>query len=130
MFELHKSNLIIYCPGMEESITVEKTCSSLDIVPTLLNLFGIDYDSRLFMGQDIFSTAAPLVMFKNKSFITDKVMYNAKTKEVINRTEEELPENYLNTVIQIVKNKFSISSKIVKDDYYASLKETLEKLKE
>lgn len=121
-FELYKSNLIIYCPGMKENITITKPCSALDIVPTVLNLFGIDYDSRLFMGQDIFSTAAPLVMFANQSYITDKVMYNSKTGNVTYLTEETLPEDYVKTVSAIVKNKFNISAAIITDDYYSYLK--------
>lgn len=124
-FELYKSHLILYCPGMEP-VTVEKPCSALDIVPTLLNLFGIEYDSRLFMGQDIFSTATPLVMFSNKSFITDKVMYNTKNGEVTKLTDEELPEDYVKTVSAIVKNKFNISAAIITEDYYSYLKEYLE----
>lgn len=127
-FELYESELIIYCPGMEETITVSKPCSALDIVPTVLNLFGIDYDSRLFMGQDIFSTAAPLVMFSNQSFITDRVMYNSKNGVVTKLVEEELPENYIKTVSAIVKNKFNVSATIIKDDYYSYLKDELERI--
>ncbi|HCM14068.1 MAG TPA: hypothetical protein DHW85_12920, partial [Lachnospiraceae bacterium] len=51
-------------------------------------------------------------------FITDKVMYNSKTGEVIKLTEEELPEDYIKTVNNIVKNKFSVSKSIVEKDYY------------
>ena len=29
------------------SVQVDKYCSSLDVMPTLSNLFGLDYDSRL-----------------------------------------------------------------------------------
>ena len=124
-FELYKSHLILYCPGIKP-VTVERPCSAMDIVPTLLNLFGIDYDSRLFMGQDIFSTAAPLVMFSNQSYITDKVMYNSKTGEAVKLTSEELPEDYVKTVSAIVKNKFNISAAIITEDYYSYLKPYLD----
>ncbi len=127
-FELYKSNLILYCPGMEP-VTVSEPCSALDIVPTVLNLFGVEYDSRLFMGQDIFSTATPLVMFSNQSYITDKVMYNSKNGKVTCLTDEELPEDYVKTVSAIVKNKFNVSASIITKDYYSYLKEELEQLK-
>ena len=39
----------------KEPIKIEKVCSSLDVLPTVLNLFGIEYDSRLLMGKDILS---------------------------------------------------------------------------
>ena len=94
-FEIYRNHFILWSAGMKENIVVEEPCSSLDILPTLSNLFGIEYDSRLLMGRDIFSDADPLVIFNNRSFITDKVMYNAETGEVIQLTKEELPELYL-----------------------------------
>ncbi|WP_177244110.1 LTA synthase family protein [Alkalibacterium sp. 20] len=69
-FELYKSPLILYSKDMDP-VTIDKPSSNLDIVPTLYNLLGVEYDSRLFMGTDIFSDSSPLVMFRNKSFITD-----------------------------------------------------------
>ncbi|MBO5413225.1 MAG: LTA synthase family protein, partial [Clostridia bacterium] len=57
-----------------------KYCSSLDVLPTVLNLFGFDYDSRLLMGRDIFSDSEPFVIFSNRSFILKNGRYNATTK--------------------------------------------------
>lgn len=117
-FELYKNNFILWSGSMKEPIVIDKVSSSLDIAPTLSNLFGLEYDSRLFMGRDILSDAEPLVMFSNRSFITDKVMYNSKTQEVINLTEEEIPEDYINNLNQIVDYKFLISENILDLDYY------------
>ena len=52
-FELYKSPFILYAKGMDPEI-ITKPASSLDILPTLSNLMGVEYDSRLLMGQDIF----------------------------------------------------------------------------
>jgi phosphoglycerol transferase MdoB-like AlkP superfamily enzyme len=117
-FEVYRNHFILWCPSMEENIIVDKPCSSLDILPTLSNLFGLDYDSRLLMGRDIFSDAEPLVLLNNRSFITDKVMYNSDTGEVIKLTDEELPGDYVKNINKIIKNKFSVSQSIVKKDYY------------
>jgi phosphoglycerol transferase MdoB-like AlkP superfamily enzyme len=79
--ELYKSCLIIYSKGMEKPVKVEKYCSSLDIIPTLNNLFGFEYDSRLLPGSDIMSDSQPLVLFNNHSFLTEKGFYNSKTND-------------------------------------------------
>lgn len=122
-FELYKSTLILWTPSMEEPVEVDKYCSGIDIVPTLANLFGLEYDSRLYMGKDILSTAEGLVMFQDKSFITDRIMYNAATGEITYLTEEELPEDYVKIMKQVVKNRFTVSKGIIDLDYYSYLPE-------
>lgn len=118
-FELYKNQFILWSGSIKKPIFIDKPCSSLDIMPTLSNLFGLSYDSRLFMGKDILSDSPPLVIFSNRSFITDKVMYNSKTKEIIKLSEEELPEDYISTMNKIVNNKFLISESILDEDYYS-----------
>ena len=120
-FELYENHFILWCAGMEETIEIDKPCSSLDILPTLSNLFGLEYDSRLLLGRDILSDSDPLVIFSNRSFITDKVMYNSKTGEVIKLTEEELPENYVKTISAAVNAKFTAGAGILSNDYYSVL---------
>lgn len=117
-FDIYRNHLILWTPSMEEKIVIDKPCSSLDILPTLSNLFGLSYDSRLLMGQDILSDINPLVILSNRSFITDKVKYNAATRETTLLTEEPLSENYMETVHQLVKNKFIVSEAIVDHNYY------------
>ncbi|MEQ6391142.1 sulfatase-like hydrolase/transferase [Bacillaceae bacterium S4-13-58] len=69
-FDLYKSTFILDTKNMDP-ITIEDPTSSLDILPTLSNLMGLDYDSRLLIGRDVISESDPLVFFLNKSFITD-----------------------------------------------------------
>lgn len=81
---LYRNNLILWNAGMEqEPVEVEKVCGSMDILPTLLNLFGFDYDSRLYAGRDIFSDEEGMVIFNDRSFITDTVIYNRKAKSTV-----------------------------------------------
>ncbi len=120
-FELYKNNFILWSASMKEPILIEKYCSSLDIAPTLLNLFGIEYDSRLYMGQDILSDTSALVIFSNRSFITDKARYNSKTGEIKTISKEELPEGYIDQINMIVRNKFTVSQGILQNDYFSYL---------
>jgi len=123
-FELYKSTLILWSPSMEEPTEVEKPCMSVDIVPTLANLFGMFYDSRLYMGKDILSDSEGLVIFRDKSFLTDRVSYNASTGEITLLTGEELPADYIETLCQVVSNRFKVSKGIIDLDYYSTLPKT------
>lgn len=117
-FELYENSFLIWSGSMNEPIVVDKIGCSLDILPTLSNLLGLEYDSRLLMGTDLLSNSEPLVIFENKSFITDKVMYNAKTNETkwFNNQPEDL--EYLKEINKRVKQKFDYSKKILDYNYY------------
>lgn len=117
-FEIYKNHFILWSEGMTENIVINKPCSSMDILPTLSNLFGIAYDSRMLMGQDILSDSDPLVFLSNRSFITDKVMYNSETGKVTNLTDEPVSDEYINNINNIIKNKFSVSKSILENNYY------------
>ncbi len=123
-FELYKSNFILYCQGTKDAPTIDKYCATIDVLPTVLNLFGFEYDSRLLSGSDILSTEEQLVIFSNRSFITDRGRYNAKTKEftlfggVEGFASEEEKEDYIKAYKNIVNNKFQTAAKILETDYY------------
>jgi phosphoglycerol transferase MdoB-like AlkP superfamily enzyme len=123
VFEIYKNHFILWCQGMKESIVIDKPCSSLDILPTLSNLFGLSYDSRLLMGRDILSDAEPLVILSNRSFITDQVMYDSASRKTTHLTTETLPSDYIETMNKVVKNKFMVSESVRKKDYYRYLYE-------
>ncbi len=120
-FEKYRMPLLIWCGSMEEPIKVEKLGSSLDILPTVLNLFGIEYDSRLLMGRDILSDSEPLVIFSDRSFITDKGKYNSVTGEFIANDGVEVDEDYIERINEIIYKKFEISRLILENDYYSKV---------
>ncbi len=124
-FEKYNMPLIIWSASMEEPIVVEKIGSSLDILPTVLNLFGVEYDSRLLMGRDILSNSDPLVILSNRSFITNKGKYNSITGEFINTTNEEIDDEYIKEISTIIEAKIQISKLILEQNYYASIRDYL-----
>ncbi|WP_316570271.1 LTA synthase family protein [Neobacillus sp. YIM B06451] len=116
-FELYKSPFILYAKGMKPE-KIDKPASSLDIIPTLSNLLGLEYDSRLLMGRDIFSNSEPLVMFVDKSFITDRGKYNSVTREFTPAGNTSVDEKYIQSVSSIIQAKFHFSAKILDTDFY------------
>lgn len=117
-FEKYHMPLLIWSGSMEEPIKVSKIGSSLDILPTVLNLFGVEYDSRLLMGRDILSDSDPLVIFSDRSFITDKGKYNSITGEFIANEGVQVDENYVEQINEIIYKKFEMSRLILENDYY------------
>lgn len=118
-FDLYKNNLIIYNSEMETT-KVSKYTSSLDILPTVLNMFGVEYDSRVLMGRDIFSESDDLVIFNNKSWITNKGRYDY-LKHEYESFDGNYDQDYIDKINKIVDNKFKMSKLIITNDYYRKL---------
>ena len=97
-YSLYKNDLIIYNPSVED-VTVNKICNTIDVLPTVLNLFGIEYDSRLIVGKDILSNSDCVAIFADYSWLTDN------------------DSDYSN----VVSNKYLVSKNIMVYDYYRYL---------
>lgn len=124
VFTKYRSTLIFWVGGLEEPIVVEEYCSNVDVLPTVLNLWGFEYDSRLLAGTDVFSDGTHVAVLSDKSFFTDKVWFHAssgKTRYLVD--ESELPEDYVENMIKYVKTKFTLSANILNTAYYNFLYE-------
>ena len=113
------SALIIWSGSIEDqNIVVEDPVFSLDILPTLSNLFDVNYDSRLMVGRDVFSEAEPIIFWADRSWMTDKGSYNVSKKTFTPRPGVEVAEDYVSTISSIVKNKINFSKSTQKEDYF------------
>ncbi|MGE4353253.1 MAG: LTA synthase family protein [Oscillospiraceae bacterium] len=119
-FELYHSTLIIWSGDMDKPIEINKLCYSADIMPTLANLFGLDYDSRLLSGRDILSDTPGFVIFANRSFISDYGRYDSTKDTFYPNTGVSVPENYArDTLYGRVSDTFDAAAAILDYDYYA-----------
>lgn len=119
-FEKYRNTLIMWHKGLE-NIVIDEPTYSLDLLPTLSNLFGLEYDSRLLMGRDFLSDAPSLVCFANRSWVTDYGRYDAASKTFTANEGVTIPEGYVKTVSNVVSRKFTYSNLILKNDYYDKL---------
>ena len=125
----YRNTLILWNAAMPETVYIDKPCSSLDLLPTLLNLFGFEYDSRMYAGRDILSDRDGLVIFNNRDFVTDSVIFTEKgdiatwlTDENGNhRIPDEKKEAYLEAIRQEVKERYQFSSYILQENYYSDV---------
>ena len=119
-FDIYRNNLIIYNTELT-GVTVDKNVGSIDILPTLLNMFGIKYDSRLLMGHDIFSDTPDLVIYNNKSWITDKGRYDYMKKKFYPFAGQSVDNDYISKINNIVSTKFQVSKTILQKNYYKNV---------
>lgn len=123
-FKVNKQNLlmdsnrlIIWCGSLEdqEPIVVDTPTYSVDILPTLFNLFGIEYDSRLLPGRDVFSDATPLVIDGN-SWKTDLGTY--MSGKFTPNEGVTIPDGYVDSVKSVVSKKKQYSTGVLNTDLW------------
>ncbi len=116
VIEINRSNFILWNSEME-TVEVDKVGSQIDVLPTIYNLFGVNYDSRLIIGKDILSTEPGLAIFGNSSWVSDKGSYFASTNKFVPK-DEEVDEEYIKYMNKVVSNKITMSKYIMTYDYY------------
>ena len=116
-FSKYKSEFIIYNEKINRYKNSDNYAFNIDVLPTLLNLFGISYDSRLLMGRDALSSDSGMVIFGNRNILTKDFKYS-NMKDLIygNISNEEI-----DIIKQDIYFKFRISRLILEEDYYKYL---------
>lgn len=119
--------LIIWSGCLEDmDLVVEDPVYSVDILPTLSNLFGLEYDSRLLPGRDVLSDEEPLVIWNlTASWKTDKGYYNASTGKFTPKEGVEVEDGYIDRINAIVYNKINFSREVAYRNYYNSIAEAM-----
>ena len=115
---VEKTPCFIWSADMAQPVTVEKTCNTSDILPTLLNLFGMETDYR-YIGQDVFNPDyAGYAIFSDGSWITDEAVYEngSITHTFSNGAEADVDVNAMN---ELAQRYIETSNLILKSDYYA-----------
>lgn len=115
-FNMDKLPFIIYNSEMEPR-TISKTASTFDILPTLANLFDLNYDPRYYVGKDIFSDEETTVIFTTGSWITDKAMYFSSSGKY-KKLSDDVDDDYIAEVNQRVNNYFTVSNQTLVKDYF------------
>lgn len=110
------------CPD----ITVDKTLNTADLVPTVLNMLGIDmpYD---YLGQDAFDPDYEgYALFPNGSWISDgvacKVNTNGSTQIIQNLKDKFLSDEYMQQMANKTQEFIAISNLLLTSDYYSQVR--------
>lgn len=97
---------------------IKDPVNSLDILPTLLNLFGFEYDSRFFVGRDVFSDTEAIIFWGNESFMTNNCFYNAINGTTKSLDGKNVDSEYVQQRLKIVQDKLKYSKYVLSTDYF------------
>ena len=119
-FSLYHSCFGIWNSKIEKPIEVDKICSSVDILPTVLNLMGIDYDSRLLSGRDMLYDEAGSAVFSDYSYIDEDICYDVGFEELVYSTfdDVDVTNDKVYDAMKKAQVEYFISDKIIEEDYY------------
>jgi len=124
-FEKYKNSFICWSGSMEEAVQVDKLCSTIDILPTILNLFGFDFDSRFIIGRDVLSEHEGIAILANQSFITEDYRFDAINNELIITADRKVSEDEVNAKKSHVVGTMGLSKSMLNVDLYKYLDEYL-----
>ncbi|MCI2154658.1 MAG: sulfatase-like hydrolase/transferase [Solobacterium sp.] len=119
--ERDHNRLILWSGCLEDMdpIVVDTPVSSIDILPTLSNLFGTEWDSRLLPGRDVFSDAEPLVFNMNYDWKTDQGYYLSASGKFYPNEGVTVSDDYVDRIRTLVRNKINYCNGVLSTDYYA-----------
>lgn len=116
---------VIYNKGMEKK-TFDMYTSYINLTPTLANLFGVEYDSRIYMGKDILSKEyQSMVVFADSSWKNEVGYYSASTNTMKYYGEKTYSEEEILAINEQIALKLKMSSAAIKNNYFNYLNKKL-----
>lgn len=129
LFQRDKNTLIIWSGCLEDmDLQVDAPVCSIDILPTLSNLFGVTYDSRMTIGRDVLGTEEAISLWPDYSWVTELGTYNASNHRFTPFEGADIPDGYVERISSIVTNKVKFSRIIQTTSLFTALQEELDRL--
>ena len=120
--ELDRTPMIIYTPNQNAEI-ISTVSSTIDMAPTIANLFDLKHDTRLFMGNDIFNEEENIVIFQNASWYNQLGYFSSANANFTPFNEDKtMTDEEVQNINKIVKKKLNVSSLIYTEDYFSNRK--------
>ncbi|MBR3227388.1 MAG: sulfatase-like hydrolase/transferase [Erysipelotrichaceae bacterium] len=116
-YGIYRTPFILYCKSGENE-TVDAYCSTFDHVPTIANLFNLNYDPRLYMGSDIFN-GNTRVIFNNGNWMNEYGMWSVSYASFFPFEGKELDESEIERNCSEVRNLIKAGRAITVNDYFA-----------
>lgn len=114
---INHTPFFIWSSDLGQLTSISKVNMHMDILPTVLNLFGIDYNSNNYIGHDILSND-----FKGYAFFSDYSWYDGKVyvenQQITNG--KKMSKNKLDSMNNLISNVIKKNDLTLKYDYFKS----------
>jgi lipoteichoic acid synthase len=119
-FNMNILPMIIYNSEVKGS-QISKVSSTFDLVPTIANLFDLDYDPRFYFGVDIFDTTQERVVpYASLSWNNELGAYSVASAKFFPFDENNtLTQEEITRISKIIKQNSDISYRLLKNDYFS-----------
>lgn len=124
--ETDRTPFIIYNTELEPNNSNNYT-TYMNILPTIANLFNLNYDPRLYAGEDILSeTYSNRAYFANGSWQDDKAYYNATTGKIEYVNEEDTYTiEEIQSINKEIDEKIKMSNLAIRTNYFKHLYDSI-----
>ena len=124
-YENERVPFVIYNNSIE-SKEFESYTSYINILPTVANLFDLDYDPRLYMGSDLLSKDyESMVIFADGSWKNEYAYYNASRSSIEYYTDKTYTIEELQNINNKIDLKIKMSGLAIKNNYFNYLYNSL-----
>ena len=124
-YENERVPFVIYNTDID-SKEFDSYTSYINILPTIANLFDLDYDPRLYMGNDLLSKDyESIVIFADGSWKNEYAYYNASRSSIEYYTDKTYTIEELQNINNKIDLKIKMSSLAIKNNYFNYLYNSL-----
>lgn len=126
--EVDRTPLIIYNSDTPSKQVTDYT-TIIDLLPTLLNMFDLEYDPRLYLGTDIFSEShESRAVFADGSWANELGYYHAPNNKMnYVKDASKLESSELVNINKEIKKRQSMSTQAIRSNYFKYLGDGLKK---
>ncbi len=125
-----KTPMLIYNSTLESPIQVTDYTTIIDLLPTLLNLFDMNYDPRLYLGTDALSeTHVSRAYFSDKSWVDENGFYYAPNNKMTYTSDKKYDAATIASINKEISQRQNMSATLIQNNYFKYLGEGLEKYK-
>ncbi len=114
---IHNVPMMIYHPDLEGT-THENIFSSIDIMPTIGNLFNLDLDYEYMMGRDYFADDYNVVRFQDSSIMTKDYIIEAGQNLKVTLRNDRFTERDVHKHYNEYIHYYQLNLYILETDYF------------